>query len=772
MPPAPADAGSSDLPRKRRSQTPDGDDESQMRKQKAKRTTLACERCRLKKLRCIGGHPCSACQRAKSDCSFGDREQGISLTNQRLDQLERTIAELVASLNSRPPIPVSTGSDGLTQPSGPPQDQHQLIVGSSVNAKGPQYHSVTLERDDVAPCLGTPPLSDRHPNTATGPVLSFSPQASVSPLTQSHATYSARVSGPTRTSPDDPRASEKLESRWAALQQNSAPFPPLMAHPTVWSGESAKTSPDGRGGNVHPALGLTHYKAHVHLQSEPVSEGIVGELAARTLFTLFYQKCHPSFPLLEPCTDFDSHFDHIRSSAPFLFTTILAIAGRYYTGYRKTQSALMNLPPIAPSALESLADLACAHLGFVLFRKQHQLSDVQATLFLSVWIPRGKAQSADQWMLTGLCTRLAYRIGIPDVWNHPGILRLLNSASPDANDVHDVNSILPHWHTWLMISQFDICLSLGFGRPHPMPFTDAAPRQYLAVVRRLASSARVDLAAAAYATSLFELSVITNDLISGLRSAHLQSGPRQGDSQSAARAWTDISTLLSELNPRLDQWQRQWTWGGSYDAIALGDNLKTVMIYGHHAQLCLNSLSMNLIAADANGDNQQVHDPEPYLTKAFTAAVSIVQTYIESSGTEPIVRYGADYLVLILGQAAVFFIRAFTTRLGQSLPMDQLVLLHHLKTAIEILESNNLSTTNICGWVAQLCRDLAQYTGFSLNNGSEPINDGSSAMPNQNAPEPEWDVSAFLGQNVAAGEIGMDTAGYFDFAQSLFPPPL
>lgn len=225
----------------------------------------------------------------------------------------------------------------------------------------------------------------------------------------------------------------------------------------------------------------------------------------------FFLKCHPAFPLLEPYKDLDSHFDHIRSSSPFLLTTILAIAARYYTAYRRTQPpATLGLPPIATNALEALADLACAHLGFVLFRKQHQLSDVQATLLLSVWIPRGKGQSADQWMVTGLCTRLAYRIGIPGLLSRPAMLRLANAAGPlDADDMREARSILPQWHTWLMSNHYDISLSLGFGRPYAMPFAQGGPRQYLTVVRKLGPAAHVDLAAAAYVTSLVELSTVS-----------------------------------------------------------------------------------------------------------------------------------------------------------------------------------------------------------------------------------------------------------------------
>lgn len=39
-------------------------------------------------------------------------------------------------------------------------------------------------------------------------------------------------------------------------------------------------------------------------------------------------------------------------------------------------------------------------------------------------------------------------------------------------------------------------------------------------------------------------------------------------------------------------------------------------------------------------------------------------------------------------------------------------------------------------------------------------------------PEIEWDfdISALLGQNIPAGETGLDLGHCFDFAQSFFPP--
>ena len=79
-----------------------------------------------------------------------------------------------------------------------------------------------------------------------------------------------------------------------------------------------------------------------------------------------------------------------------------------------------------------------------------------------------------------------------------------------------------------------------------------------------------------------------------------------------------------------------------------------------------------------------------------------------------------QYLVLILGQAAVFLIRAQVSQLDQPLPMDRLVLEHYLKVAIELLEFNDFSTTGVCGWVAQLSRALARHAGVAADAEHDP----------------------------------------------------
>jgi hypothetical protein len=63
----------------------------------------------------------------------------------------------------------------------------------------------------------------------------------------------------------------------------------------------------------------------------------------------------------------------------------------------------------------------------------------------------------------------------------------------------------------------------------------------------------------------------------------------------------------------------------------------------------------------------------------------------------------------------MFFVRILVARLEQPLPIDRLVLAHHLKTAIELLQSNDMSTTNTCTWVAHLSRELARYAGLAFD---------------------------------------------------------
>lgn len=138
----------------------------------------------------------------------------------------------------------------------------------------------------------------------------FSPTAPQPALSHTRDHPSHRLSSEgSRPSPPG-RYAETLDSRWEALQQNSAPFPPLMKYPTVWSGEpAAPTSQDDP--DAESAPGLKQYVAKVGLRSDPISEGILDKSFALTLFDL----CVFSPLLFESCAN--------AQSAAFSVTVIL-----------------------------------------------------------------------------------------------------------------------------------------------------------------------------------------------------------------------------------------------------------------------------------------------------------------------------------------------------------------------------------------------------------------------------------------------------------------
>lgn len=74
----------------------------------------------------------------------------------------------------------------------------------------------------------------------------------------------------------------------------------------------------------------------------------------------------------------------------------------------------------------------------------------------------------------------------------------------------------------------------------------------------------------------------------------------------------------------------------------LGRYSTLVKIYGEHTRLCLNSLSLNLMTAQAGSDTRGSHVAVSSLARACEAAVALVQYYLESPATEPVVRYGGD----------------------------------------------------------------------------------------------------------------------------------
>ncbi len=149
---------------------------------KATRAPLACERCRVKKLRCSGGDPCRSCLNAGAPCDFdvspgrSDRLGGVDLTV-RVGQLEKMVTEL--------------------------QQQVQTLA---CREGGPRTHPPRVEQ---APTQMTP--------------------STISPRTAQRS--------------DETSASRFLAVTLPA-HSAVAPFPAFMHHPSIWENRSRSPSPD------------------------------------------------------------------------------------------------------------------------------------------------------------------------------------------------------------------------------------------------------------------------------------------------------------------------------------------------------------------------------------------------------------------------------------------------------------------------------------------------------------------------------------------------
>jgi hypothetical protein len=147
-------------------------------------------------------------------------------------------------------------------------------------------------------------------------------------------------------------------------------------------------------------------------------------------------KCHLTLPIVE------SDFATARRKSPFLFTTMLAIAGMYYVASQQRDS---SLPFVEPSAITAIKQLAYSHFGASMFRKRPRALDVQAVLLLSNWNLFGRGMSPDTWLVSGHCGRLAYRIGLDRVAD-------IGSHIPPSDGEAFLSQSLPileRWRTWL-----------------------------------------------------------------------------------------------------------------------------------------------------------------------------------------------------------------------------------------------------------------------------------------------------------------------------------
>ncbi len=98
---------------------------------------------------------------------------------------------------------------------------------------------------------------------------------------------------------------------------------------------------------------------------------------------------HPFLPVVDLSDPRDAH-KVVREKSPFLFSCIMAVAARFSSYFHDGsldfgEAANNGVPAIVEDAYVQMVMIAEDHLSRSLLRKQHTLSDVQATLLLAGW---------------------------------------------------------------------------------------------------------------------------------------------------------------------------------------------------------------------------------------------------------------------------------------------------------------------------------------------------------------------------------------------------
>lgn len=250
---------------------------------KAPRAPLACERCRVKKLRCSGGYPCRSCDNANVECDFEvangrtDRLGGVDLSV-RVSQLEKAVLELRAQVQSlseggERPITHRT-STSLAEPSPLVDPSSTTDTRLSIRSSEAESSRHPMQRYDV---------DQRGVDQTQQQLGQLAAADSVSPaLWQPQTGQSTSIDLPQR-------ADETIPGRFLAAtiptQCGIAPFPPLMHHPSIW--ENRSRSPSLSDDLPSMPLGTTDYVAKAGAHDDPISTGLISEAAGLAMFELY-----------------------------------------------------------------------------------------------------------------------------------------------------------------------------------------------------------------------------------------------------------------------------------------------------------------------------------------------------------------------------------------------------------------------------------------------------------------------------------------------------
>lgn len=221
-----------------------GSDSSNAPQAKSIRAPLACERCRVKKLRCTGGNPCRSCHTSGSSCSFDlglERSLGIGGVDLgvRVTRLEEELVNLRAQFGAwTDGQRVLSTERTAFQTAAENAQQFTGANHSSAQPGEPSAMSASEHSGPSNPLIGENP-SNRLANAPTQPI-----------------------------------------------QSSVAPLPPQMHNSSTQNHSTRGLSPQ-TAARPQPQIGISSFDPSARTRDDPISLGIIDHALGRSLFNLY-----------------------------------------------------------------------------------------------------------------------------------------------------------------------------------------------------------------------------------------------------------------------------------------------------------------------------------------------------------------------------------------------------------------------------------------------------------------------------------------------------
>ncbi|KIM80774.1 hypothetical protein PILCRDRAFT_822045 [Piloderma croceum F 1598] len=391
------------------------------------------------------------------------------------------------------------------------------------------------------------------------------------------------------------------------------------------------TAPYGRGSH---SFALPDIVKHCGLYPEEIFN----------LFSIFFDRVNPFFSILDP----DLHTpERLIWTSPFLFTTICAVASRYYPKRN-----------IYYLAMEFAKDAA----GKALTESSKSVDIVQAFLLLAVYpVPKRKWSDDRSWLLMGVAFRMAIELG-------------LNQPFPPGCDERES---LNRTRTWLICFCVDGSYATQFGKMAMIPLNDHLARNSRHWYQSSALTSPFDI----HLCAIVDIHLVFADFRKAVSQGNLRKNVGEG---------FDVVSVAILYDEKLSECLKYWIRKFAADP----SSQQPICRYrGNTTQLTTAYLRLVVLSSGFQyAVKQGISRDSPIVQQSISVARSVIHQMTERLYPTGNLRYALEATFLYVAFASAFLINLlrpkFIPLLDES---QQKKIIASVRTLIQVLGSKSVA---------------------------------------------------------------------------------